>query len=206
MKVHCQTQLFEVLMDCKTIVPVAPSALRMYLQTCGRTYQFSAIIGLLTSVFLDFGFLLTFCKPDRRFFFCSSRPMMSVLVCGIVMGGCRVGIFCRSKSAKSGEQRPKLRRAHQEHAHALTFQMLTSTRRLQALLQQLFTMPFRHSAQLLTVVWYIAALYVVAATAGSQQYEAITSLSPSDIEEKLQVARPSFLAHSTTPIPMSSAS
>jgi len=56
-------------------------------------------------------------------------------------------------------------------------------------------MPIITSAKSLTIAWSIAALYVAAATAASQQYGATTPLSPSDIEEKLQVARPSFLAH-----------
>jgi len=55
-------------------------------------------------------------------------------------------------------------------------------------------MPNNFSAKSLTIAWCIAALYVAAATGASQHYGATTSLSPYDIEEKLQVARPSFLA------------
>jgi len=55
-------------------------------------------------------------------------------------------------------------------------------------------MPIRTSAKSSTITWCIVALYIAAATAASQQYGATTSLSPSDIEEKLQVARPSFFA------------
>jgi len=39
------------------------------------SYQFAATMGSFSICFLDFGFRRTLGRPERRFFFCSSRPI-----------------------------------------------------------------------------------------------------------------------------------
>lgn len=47
----------------------------------GETYQFAAIIGFPRGfIFFDLGFILIFAIEDLFFFFCSSRPMITVLL------------------------------------------------------------------------------------------------------------------------------